>query len=577
MRKTSSWLAFFTVFLFVFLIGGRGLGYRTLWQDEVETAERAKSVAAVGVPRTIDPQGQWSVNTGGKEIEEGDLHRYTPWGQFYVGAAGIKLGELVGLDRDTAIRIPFFFLHAAASGMIAVSLPAVIAVSSVEAMGVAALYGFNSVRILHARTARYHAVTDFFFLWAWIFYGWFRRSARDRSKLRKNGLLLASLSVCIGILLFTHTLFGMLAFGLFSGLVFIEFPRLKRTYFFLLLNIALLGALSLLVRPWLQTAIWGELSFQLPFRSLRSWFHVSFSLFFFLATFPYFLGRRSEPRANDPTWKREVFLGAVYFLLILIGVRILDFQPFSQPRYYLPLIGACLFWPLAFGQSHWWKTREAGRAFLCSVCVMLVVVEFTGDPRPYQGVRLALWDAWMNHFEGAERKEQPMREAFALLKATAKPGDAVLMEYVPQLVNWYAPEFKPALVPDAATLSTLGRLNPRVASMPITAPDYHLYYSAGGFNAFWICVGYCDMSIRPDATDPNAYFVHSKALDRDFRFCMMKSWRTHLWNNAPYTNYGSEALTPEGRYASVLSLAKRCDLSKVNETVSQPTKIVPAN
>ena len=114
--------AFLSAFAITLGITSPGLGYRTLWADELETAERARSIVESGLPKIFDSAGNLSVSSAGKEIEEGLLHRYTPWLQFYVGAAGIEFGRRFGLASDTGVRLPFIILHAATSGLIAQGL-----------------------------------------------------------------------------------------------------------------------------------------------------------------------------------------------------------------------------------------------------------------------------------------------------------------------------------------------------------------------------------------------------------------------------------------------------------------------
>jgi hypothetical protein len=66
----------------VFVFAAQALDYRTLWQDEVETAERARTVLESGVPRVIDRSRELSVNWGGYDLDGGSVHRYNTWGQF---------------------------------------------------------------------------------------------------------------------------------------------------------------------------------------------------------------------------------------------------------------------------------------------------------------------------------------------------------------------------------------------------------------------------------------------------------------------------------------------------------------
>src|SRR5688500_4254809 len=101
----------------VFAVSAPGLGYRHLWLDEVDTAERTRTVLESGYPRVIDEKGRASLNTAGREIEDGDVHRYTPWLQYYVAAPGLLAAELFGLNRDAWTRMPFVACHALASGL----------------------------------------------------------------------------------------------------------------------------------------------------------------------------------------------------------------------------------------------------------------------------------------------------------------------------------------------------------------------------------------------------------------------------------------------------------------------------
>ena len=239
--------AFLSAFAITLGITSPGLGYRTLWADELETAERARSIVESGLPKIFDSAGNLSVSSAGKEIEEGLLHRYTPWLQFYVGAAGIEFGRRFGLASDTGVRLPFIILHAATSGLIARGLVAGLSIGALPAIGIATLYGLGSVRLIHARTARYHALTDFLFIAAWIVFGKIRR----RRRLSPGASASAGMTVLLGViliaLLHTQTLVGILGASIFSLLFFIEERVSKRTLLLALLVLVGVGTLFLLV------------------------------------------------------------------------------------------------------------------------------------------------------------------------------------------------------------------------------------------------------------------------------------------------------------------------------------------
>lgn len=548
----STWIkagTFLGVTLAVFLVAGRGLEYRTIWQDEVETAERAKSILDGGLPRVVDPNGNWSLNTGGREIDSGDLHRYTPWFQFYVGAAGLAIGEKLGLSPDASIRLPFFFLHSASSGLAAVLLPGITGVPYLAAAAVATLYGVASVRVIHDRTARYHGLTDFLFFAAWILYGVFRRRLLDGGK---TAIPAAALALALSLLVHSHTLCGLLASGFFAALVWLEFPKIRKTYFFVLALVPAVAALILLVQPSEQAKVWGALKIQRG-RSLRSWFEIGYAIPFFVFTVLMAFGFRNRARA------REILIALSPPFLLALGIRILDFHPYSQTRYYLPIIGALLFWPLAIGARDLWHKKHAGRFYLAILTTMILYAEIGGDFAAFQGVRISAFDATMAKASRKDRGlSQPLRLAFDRIRANGKPGDGVLVEYVPQFVNWYLPEFKPALVPDDFTIAPLGEGNPLLESIPFVEPTWHVYYF-GVFEGFWICPGECDFRILHDTGDPSTYRIYSARLDRTYKFCIVDQWPSYHWNNAPFMNYGPEALSASGGEWETITLAKRCE------------------
>jgi hypothetical protein len=217
------------------------LNQRHLWADEVETAERARIILDKGLPVMTDQDGRISVNAAGKEIEDSDLHRYTPWMQFYTASLGLYAGHFFEKSNsDFWVRWPFVILHSLSSAIIAAEfLP--FSVGYQITAGV--FYGMNSVQFVHHRTARYHALLEFFLVLGLL-----------GLKLQKKWALWMSLP-----LMHTQTLAGLVASGVLVGF---KNAQWKLNFKNLLKDsipgaIAFIGIL-ILCRPWLQSA-WGGL------------------------------------------------------------------------------------------------------------------------------------------------------------------------------------------------------------------------------------------------------------------------------------------------------------------------------
>jgi hypothetical protein len=536
-------LRFSLAFVAVLAVAWQGLGYRHLWQDEVETAERARSVLAYGVPKTIDPRGNWSINTGGREIEETDLHRYTPWAQFYVAAAGLAAGRALGAPADLSVRAPFAVLHAASSGLVAAFLPVATGIGGGAAVAIGIAYGLGSVRLIHDRTSRYHALNDFLFLSAWIAFGALRR--RRPGEGAGAALLLGA---CIAGLLHSQTLMGLLAAGFFAGLLLLDSPRRKENWIALAPALAGFAALVALTRPWEQAAIWGSMH-PAPLRSLKNNTEIGYVFVSLL------LGAALILRGR----KRELRLAVGAAILVQVGVRVLDFHPLSQTRYYFPIIGAFLFWPLAIGSRDDWDRRRRW-IFVAILAASLVIPEGSRKLRWFAGLRNVAFERKAARESGPGGLfEQPLMKAISRIRTDGRPGEGVLAEYVSQFVNWYLPEFRPALVPDPTALSHLGRRNAEAIVAHERWPEWHLAFPVS-HPGFWKCEGPCDVSTPPEARSAGRYVLRSRSRGTSAEYCRVDSWETTSWNNSPLLAYPSSATSPEGERSEVLVLARRCDL-----------------
>lgn len=127
------------------------LAQRCLWQDEAETALLGRNIVKYGRPVAFDGVNLVSQELGA-ELDENKVWRWSPWIQFYLAAASIKL-----LGATTfAARLPFAILGV-------LTIPAIYALTSALfrsrlAARLAAAFAVTSVPfLLHVRQARWYA------------------------------------------------------------------------------------------------------------------------------------------------------------------------------------------------------------------------------------------------------------------------------------------------------------------------------------------------------------------------------------------------------------------------------------
>ena len=533
-------------------------GYRHLWQDELETAERAKSIVygGAGVPLTIDPYGQVSLNAGGREIEEGAVHRYTPWGQFYFGAVGIVTGSVLDTSPDASVRSPFILAHALTSSLIGYGLYALAGLPMIPSLFVSSIFGLQSVRLINNRTCRYHALLDLLFAIGMIGIG--LRNRKD-SKLAK-----ALVGCAVFLLPQCHTLGGSLLASLLvlasiASSIYLQFEKGPSRSFWLSLKTALAQSfwsalvpivlsiflVLILTRPWLQTA-WNSMPGPNTFRSIKSGFEIAYAFYIFAAAIVFFLFQKER--------RFSILLGTL-ILYVFVAGRILDLHPFSQARYYLSLPIFFLFWPIALPWPKKVFLRSSTLVGIATIGILLP--EIQGVMPPLQGIRVVLND-WRLQAEG---ESQPLREALQTIRE-AGSKDAVLIDYVPQFANWYLPAQPIALMPDSAMKTQLNRNNP-VWDIQLLEPEWHLAFFTAG-NGLWTCSPKCDFTSRGFGPSADRYELFSGRLDRSFSMCIVKRWKTYRWNNAPFAAYSAASLFAagtsgdEGTAFDELTLARRC-------------------
>lgn len=536
--------------LVVLLVSTCGSSYRHLWQDELETAERARTILESGVPLVVDERGLVSTNAGGREIEDGDLHRYTPWVQFYVGAIGLAVARGIGASEDAGLRAPFAASHAATTGMLSYGLCTLGGVSAPVAAVVGVLFGLETVRLAHARTARYHALLDLFACVGLIGLG----AARTG---RRSGAI--ALAAAIFLSPQTHTLGGSvtsLALGVLA-LCGAWRPRggpgpldgyagLAR--FVVLPGLASLVLLLVLTRPWLQDA-WSGGSF--GFRA----FHP-----LAIAAVPVgFLAICSVASAATRRWRHALAL-ATTTLVIILAIRSLDAFAFSQWRYYLSVAVVAVGWPIALGlpsDAPRWRVAWSCALLVASLAPDLVFGRHVDDRqfspyRPFHGARVA-FDDRLNARRGVR---QPLHEAIDHIRSAGTAGEAVLFDYVPQFVGWYLSDRSPALVPDISQMNSLNADHRIWRELP-RFPDWHAWYATMG-GGFWACGAGCDFRAQGYAPDRERYVLSSRRLRRSEEMCVVRRWMTDKYNNAPFHNVGPHGMRPDGGANDVLVLARRC-------------------
>lgn len=531
-----------------------GLGSRHLWQDEVETAERARTILESGYPRVIDESGTPSLNVGGMELEDGAAHRYTPWLQYYAAAAGLWGAETLGASRDAGVRLPFALSHAATSGLVSWSLLAFGGASVWVANAVGLALGSQSIRLLHNRTSRYHALLDLLVATGILGLAAYRND-------RRWGLPLVSIPILL--LPHVHTLAGSLLsllLGFFCLMLVVTKAgdeALSSRLVTFALWVALPGLVSLvglllLTRPGAREWDWWRPP---NLRSLRDLPGLTYALVFWLLGVLW-TGRRAP---------RSLALWSAGGLGLAIAVLSwLERFPFSQSRYYFALVLIGLLWPVIYGLD--WAAAAPRRWLYRALLLFCLLPELfawllpttrIGNPEkhwfyPFQGIRVVARDA----SSGFASREQPLEQAIRMVREQAAPDDPVLFDYVPQFANWYLPGHPIALMPDPHFRGGFNADHP-IWSRPLVMPEWHIWYPSYG-SGVWRCLDQCDYQALHYQEKTGRYQLRSRHLDRSVAMCTIRAWKTHHWNNAPFMNLLPSALRPAGATSGRLVLARPC-------------------
>jgi hypothetical protein len=130
-----------------------GLGDRTLWGDEAETALLAVNVTKFGYPIATDGKNYVTILGKGVDTNPSDVWIWTPWLDEYIAAASIAL---LGKSAAT-VRFPFALI-----GLISVALFPFVVFRIYRRTDVALiallLYATNLLVVLHTRQCRYYSI-----------------------------------------------------------------------------------------------------------------------------------------------------------------------------------------------------------------------------------------------------------------------------------------------------------------------------------------------------------------------------------------------------------------------------------
>lgn len=526
-----------------------GVGWRHLWVDEVDTAERAKAVLAHGYPRLVDEFGEPSLNTAGREIEDGDSHRFSPWAQFYVGAVGLALGRVVDAPPDTAVRVPFVVGHAAVSAMASYGLTVLCGVPLATALAAGGLLGLQTARVVYNRQARYQPLLDFLAVLGLLGLAAFRAQRRWGAPL---------VAAAIFLLPHTHSMSGSvcsLVLGLWlAWTVAARHTENLRAVFTspvlwgaaVLPGLAALVTVLLLTRPWLLGA-WAVAGPRTVGSLDNSVVRTSL-LFAGGAALALVLAHQ----------RREGVVLASGLALSWVVVALLDLHPMSTARYYVSLNVMMCLWPLAVGLGALQKRGRLVAGLSICACVLLPDLvrgwQVAGNPLAHQGIRLVVTDV-QSQRAGVR---QPLHQVVDYLRTHAAADAPVLFDAVPQYANWYLPGHPVALMPDASAMTSRNRDNP-LWQRPLQMPAWHIWYPTWGSGP-WTCTNHCDYVAEYD--DPSRldgpYWLSSKRLGTRTRYCPVAGFPTARLNNAPYQYLATASVAPEGLHTDLMVVAQPC-------------------
>ncbi|MCB0422704.1 MAG: hypothetical protein KDD61_17010, partial [Bdellovibrionales bacterium] len=464
---------------------------------------------------------------------------------FYAGALGLGIGRTLGLSDDRSVRLPFVAAHALTSSIVGFGLVTFGGLPVWGANLVATVFGLQSVRVLHNRTARYHALLDLLLAIGVLGLGYLSK-----------GHSIGWLPLTTGILLLPQIqpLSGSLYSFLlgFVGCV-VVWQRTELSFSKKLKQIAMgivlpglvtLSAYLILTRFWIPRGF-GGFRWENGFRGIKSFVEISYSVLMFLIV-SRLLFKNDEKQKAKLMW--------VFLAITLLVTRFLDLHDFSQTRYYLSIVILFLFVPFFIGWHPKSWSPNKWVAFLLIACLIPEMLFFRRFATPFHGIHVIVSD----FLHELNNDKQPLRELISYVKDQSAPQAAIAADYVPQLVNWYFRSHPVSLIPTKDGKNSANERNP-IWNNPLRAPDWHFFYPSFG-RGHWNCLNHCDLRelYRFPLKVGDFYVVEIQSTNTQYKMCVVKTWSTNQWVNAPFRMYKSEALNPSGNLDGQLVLGKKC-------------------
>lgn len=518
-----------------------GLGWRHLWVDEVDTAERAAAVLAWGYPRVLDASGEPSLNTGGLELEDGDAHRFSPWGQFYVSAAGLAVGRALGLSPDAAVRAPAALMHVAAAALATWGCVALGGASAAVGAAVGLSVGLDSVRLTYARQARYHAMVELL-----VVLGLLGAAVVARGGGAGWWLLGTSTTLTAQFHPLSGALFGVVLVG---AVVASQGPpwrpnvRAHMLRFVVVPGLLSAASLAALARPWRQDS--GRFAVSLHTHALdhgpSRWALVGALVGLLLCV----------------AWGQRALAARVLTLvgLTVVAAQAMEAVAVSNYRYFLPVPLVLALWPMLRGDIRFGTARESALWMVSLVALWGPDVVRTQQMGTHAGITLALTDRRLEE----EHARQPVHQVLDFLSARAEVKQPVLWDLVPQYVNWYRPGTPVALLPDAAA-KTAANAGNALWDRPLRMPTWHVWFPAAGAGT-WNCSGHCDYAVKyADPAHPDRpYTLTSGRLGLSVRMCPVMGVPANRVANAPFLLLSTGDFGPGSAPNEVMVVARVCD------------------
>jgi 4-amino-4-deoxy-L-arabinose transferase-like glycosyltransferase len=365
-RIGSTYLLVFAAVLFLLFFNLDG---RPMWGDEAETAVLAKNVLRFGVPLTVDGVNTITLYGGGVDANADQVWTWSPWLQQYLAAGSYAIfGATTWASRAPFALIAWFSVALLAGVTHQIYRNHWITLSSVLLMGSSELF------LLHARQARYYAVSVFGeLILVWAIY----------QALRRRPSSVGWLAFALTIQFYSNYIVALANIPVLVVLAWMLFRGKGRPAVFVPagLTLSALGALPWLLyaRPWQQAGIVGGENALVKAWEYAREFHFHFVpiAFGLLPVAGWLIRfRRSPTSVVEPVNVIHTFERYLLLLMPLYLVVIL-LAPAWFLRYLLPLLPvACML--VSVWVFRYLKWRVAAVALVLVQCSSNVVGVTTG-------------------------------------------------------------------------------------------------------------------------------------------------------------------------------------------------------